>query len=192
MRISKEFPGDREPIRRVIAEAFDDGGDPEECFEAKIVEACRDAERFDPGLSIVARDGRVVVGHALFTPVWVESDEEVSVGSESVGSGSEGWEVVLALAPIAVAPHRQGEGIGSRLVREGFDRARKRGYRAVVLHGDPEYYGRFGFVPAESRGIENPLDTPSEEFQVAELVSGGLDGIDGPIRYLEPFRELLD
>ncbi|MGS4945401.1 GNAT family N-acetyltransferase [Meridianimarinicoccus sp. RP-17] len=55
----------------------------------------------------------------------------------------QGW---LALGPVAVRTEDQGKGIGSELVRYALDRARQAHAKAVVVVGDPNYYGRFGFV----------------------------------------------
>lgn len=82
-------------------------------------------------LSLVAEVEGAVVGHVAFSPV-------------SVSDGSRGW---YGLGPIAVAPSRQGAGIGGRLVREGLDRLKALGATGCVLLGDPAYYSRFGFAP---------------------------------------------
>jgi putative acetyltransferase len=117
---------------------------------------------------------RAVVGHVLFAPV-------------RVGDAGE----ALVLAPLAVAPGRQGEGIGSRLVREGLERARDLGYRVVVLHGAPGFYRRFGFRPAGRYAIENPEETPPEEFMVLALVPGALASVEGAVRYPAAFEAVL-
>jgi putative acetyltransferase len=80
----------------------------------------------------VAEDDGAIVGHILFTPVVVE-------GRPALGMG---------LAPLAVLPGRQRQGIGSQLVRRGLDSLRERGCPFVVVVGHPEYYPRFGFEPA--------------------------------------------
>jgi putative acetyltransferase len=64
---------------------------------------------------------------------------------------------VLALGPIGVLPERQGHGIGSALIRAGFDEARSRGEIAVMLLGDPSFYSQFGFRPGSALGLSNPF-----------------------------------
>ncbi|WP_439616731.1 GNAT family N-acetyltransferase [Shinella sp.] len=82
-------------------------------------------------LSLVAEADGVVVGHVAFSPV-------------TVSDGSTDW---YGLGPISVDPTRQGEGIGSKLVREGLSQLKALGASGCVLLGNPAYYGRFGFAP---------------------------------------------
>ncbi len=81
-------------------------------------------------LSLVAEADGVVVGHVALSPV-------------SISDGSPDW---YGLGPIAVDPARQGEGIGSKLVREGLSQLKALGAAGCVLLGNPTYYGRFGFA----------------------------------------------
>ena len=63
-----------------------------------------------------------------------------------------GHRVGVGLAPVAVLPARRRSGIAARLVREGLEACRERRRGFVVVLGDPAYYGRFGFLPAERLG----------------------------------------
>ena len=74
-----------------------------------------------------------MVGHILFTPVVVE--------------GAAGDVIGMGLAPVAVRPDRQREGIGSQLVKRGLEMLRERACPFVVVVGHPEYYPRFGLSP---------------------------------------------
>ena len=87
--IRQEALGDASPIRHVNEQAF---GQTE---EANLVEALRRRGAFT--LSLVALLADQIVGHILFTPVVVESP-----GRRVVGMG---------LAPMAVLPERQRQGI---------------------------------------------------------------------------------
>jgi predicted N-acetyltransferase YhbS len=99
--------------------------------EFRLVDALRSGARFDPDLSLVAEVNDIVVGHALFYPyrVFVAGEEMPAV----------------SLAPIAVDPAFQGQGIGGRLIREGHRRAKAKGYVYSFLLGHPTYYPRFGY-----------------------------------------------
>ena len=95
-------------------------------------------------ISLVALVDGVVSGHVAFTLCAVEN-----------GTGD-----VALLAPLAVAPARQRKGLGSMLVREGFQRLRNVECAQVCVLGDPRYYGRFGFR-TETR-ITPPYPLPEE------------------------------
>ena len=128
--IRPEGPENAARIRRINELAF---GQP---AEADLVEKLRQA--CSSSLSLVAEDD-AVVGHILFTPVVVESAERSVLG--------------MGLAPMAVLPDRQRQGIGSQLVRRGLDILRERSCPFVVVVGHPEYYPRFGFEPASAHGL---------------------------------------
>jgi putative acetyltransferase len=123
------------------------------------------------GLSVVARRGDAVVGHASCSRVGVDGE----------------WDA-LVLAPVAVVPPAQGEGVGSALVREVLARAEDVGWDAVFLHGSPAFYERFGFRPAGELGFENPFDTPAAEFMIATLTDAAAPG--GALDYPAAFDVL--
>ena len=84
------------------------------------------------------------------------------------------------------APYQR-EGVGGQLVRAGLEECRQRGYAAVVLVGHPDYYPRFGFVPAHTKALECEFPVPQEAFMVLELDAGALAGISGVVRYRPEF-----
>jgi putative acetyltransferase len=88
-----------------------------------------------------------------------------------------------------VRPEHQLAGVGKRLVRAGLDECRRAGYSAVVVLGHPEYYPRFGFVPAHTFGLTCEFPSPPEAFMAVELLPGALTGIRGLVRYLSEFSD---
>lgn len=58
-------------------------------------------------------------------------------------------------------------------------RAKEMGYRAVLIYGDPDYYKRFGFVPAETFGIGSSDNMYMDALQALELRDGALSGCQG-------------
>src|SRR5687768_14135673 len=122
MRIIEERPGDAQAVRRINAEAF--GGPEEATLVGRLTEAGLVI------LSLVAVEDEEPVGHVLFSRLDVEVDgRRVSAA---------------ALAPLAVAPDRQGRGIGSGLVRDGLRLLSPHQIDAVIVVGHPEFYRRFG------------------------------------------------
>jgi putative acetyltransferase len=167
-KIRAEGPEDADAIRRVNDLAF------EQPLEGRLVEALRaDGAAF---VSLVAESGGAIIGHILFSPVTVE-------GGSPAGAA-------VALAPMAVVPDRQRQGVGSRLVREGLAACREAGVAAVIVLGHPEYYPRFGFLPAARFGLRCEFPVPPEVFFAQELVPGALAGSGGVVRYHPAFAAL--
>ncbi|MDQ3760813.1 MAG: N-acetyltransferase [Actinomycetota bacterium] len=141
--------------------------------EADLVDAVRHTESFLPELSLAAWDVDHLVGHILFS-----------------GAQLEAGAPVLALAPMAVLPDRQRRGIGSLLVEAGLERARATEFQLVVVLGHPEYYPRFGFVPAARYGILAPFPVPGEAWMAVPLPSYQRCA-RGRVVYPAAFGELL-
>ena len=83
---------------------------------------------------------------------------------------------VLGLGPMAVLPAHQRAGIGSLLVRAGIEECRRAGHRGVVVLGHPEYYPRFGFVPASRHGLAWEHPVPDEAFMVLDSATAPCPG----------------
>ena len=167
MVIRPERSEDIGGIRAVNRAAF------ETATEADLVDALR--EQADPVVSLVAEEAGSIAGHIMFSPVTL--------------SGG-GRTPLMGLAPMAVRPDAQRRGIGSALVRAGLDRCRHLGCGAVVVVGHPEYYPRFGFVPASRFGISCEYDVPDEVFMLLELEPGVLGGQSGTVRYHPAFAHV--
>ena len=167
--IRPETAEDYAAIREVNLLAFGQEVEP------RLVEALRRLPDFIPELSLVAVEAGQVVGHILFSPIVIETKD--------------GSVPALTLAPLAVRPEFQNQGVGSALVRRGLEECERLGHRIVVVVGHPPYYPRFGFSPARARGLEAPFPVPDEAFLVLELVPGALDGVAGTVRYPPPFSE---
>jgi putative acetyltransferase len=162
--IRRETARDRTGVRETNEEAF---GTP---FEARLVEALQAC----PGaISLVAAIDDRVIGHILFTPVTIAPPVLVSLAG---------------LAPMSVRPGYQHQGVGGQLVRAGLEECRQHGHAAVVVVGHPDYYPRFGFVPAHTKGLTCEFPVPPEAFMVMELRAASLDGLSGVVRYRPEFR----
>jgi putative acetyltransferase len=166
LTIREERPEDIPAIRRVNQQAF---GQAE---EADIVDSLR--ESCDDLLSLVAVTEGRVVGHILFSPAEIEGEHGSLAG--------------VGLAPMAVLQEYQMQGIGSRLVEEGLGRLRETSCPFVIVLGHPEYYPRFGFVPASRYGVRCEWEVPDEVFQILPLNAEQLQGISGVARYRSEFR----
>ncbi len=164
--IREEAPRDRGRSLQIEREAF---GGPD---EAGIVEAVRD---LDGSFALVAEDEGAIVGHVQLSRAWIGED------------------AVIALGPIGVSVARQGEGIGSALVRAALETARERGEIAVILLGSQAFYPRFGFLAGSTSGLRNPYTgtqedgfvVAEEDFMIAPL--GGRTDFEGDVRWHPAF-----
>ena len=141
-------------------------------LEAKLVDALREQNHLR--LSLVAELDGQVVGHLALSELTIHAPQ--------------GPIAALALAPVAVLPAHQRQGIGTRLVRECIGAGRKLGYGIMLVLGHPEYYPRFGFSPE----LAQPLDAPyaGEAFMALELLPNALRGVTGKVEYARPFSQL--
>lgn len=89
---------------------------------------------------------------------------------------------------MAIVPTLQRQGIGSLLVKAGLDACRKAGLAGVVVLGHPDYYPRFGFVPASDYGIQTEYAVPEGVFMAIELRAGALRGHAGLAKYAPEFQ----
>jgi putative acetyltransferase len=93
----------------------------------------------------------------------------------------------LALAPMAVLPEFQNQGLGSALVRRGLEVCKEQGHRIVIVLGHPHFYQRFGFSSNLAARLESPY-SGRESFMAGELIPGALDGVAGRVQYPPPFE----
>lgn len=168
LEIREETPADFARIDVVERAAFGRGA------EARLVRALRASA--SPWLSLVAVRADETLGHVGFSPVRIEGP-----GPAPPAGG---------LAPLAVLPEAQGQGIGGALVRAGIQACRPLGWQAIFLLGDPGYYARFGFVPAQGHGLIYESEAFAEAFQLLELVPGALSGRGGRVHYHPAFASL--
>ena len=122
-------------------------------------------------VSLVAELNQRIAGHILFSRMWIDS----AGGSLSA----------VALAPMAVLPEHQSQGIGGQLIVHGLDLLRSRGERIVIVLGHPDYYPRFGFSTERAHALESPF--PPGALMAIELSPGALDGVRGKLRYPAAF-----
>jgi putative acetyltransferase len=164
MNIRPEVAADQDTIRYINRLAF---GQDE---EARLVDALRDGGYVR--VSLVAEQAGRVVGHILFSDLPIITEA--------------GTVAALALAPMAVLPEFQRQGIGSALVQNALEACRQQGHQIVVVLGHTHFYPRFGFSPKLAAHLESPF-SGSDSFMAVELVPGALDGVVGRVLYPPPF-----
>jgi putative acetyltransferase len=166
--IRPETAADLDAIRHVNCLAF---GQEDEAW---LVRVLRDGGYLR--LSLVAEKDGQVVGHILFN--------DLSIITEA------GIVPALALAPMAVLPECQRQGIGSALVRKGLEECRRQGHKIVVVVGHSHFYPRFGFSSKLASALASPFGG-GDSWMAVELVPGALNGVAGRVQYPPPFGALV-
>lgn len=134
--ITLEAPEHIDAIRRLTVDAFA-ASDFGHHGEAELIDQIRD--KCEDTISLVAIVDGQVVGHILFSHATIHSKELTLYG--------------MGLGPMAVQPEHQNRGIGSMLVQEGLRAVAQLKLPFTIVTGHPDYYRRFGFVPALQHSI---------------------------------------
>lgn len=158
--IRDETKDDIAGVRQVNLAAFET---PE---EADILDALREHAR-DPIFLVAEQDGEII-GNIVFTSVELVGFPEAKL---------------MGLGPMAVLPEHQNQRIGTTLVEAGIKQCHALGFGAIVVVGHPEFYPRFGFVPAEHCQLSSEWELPPGVFMVLPLDPEYLTGKSGVIRY---------
>jgi predicted N-acetyltransferase YhbS len=143
---------DRADIELLLDAAFEPGR------HARTAYRLREGVEPYSGLSLVAREQGRLVGSIQYWPceLW---DGDVA-------------HPLTLLGPVAVAPDLQGTGLGKRLMRASLEIADACGHDAILLIGDPDYYGRFGFSAAPTAGWVAP--GPVERHRLLARLAPGV------------------
>jgi predicted N-acetyltransferase YhbS len=157
--IRKERPPDTAAREALLDQAFGD------TRYRKTSQRLRDGRLPADGLSLIAADGKRVVGTARLWNV-------------ACGSG----QPALLLGPVAVESSCRNRGIGAALVRRAVAEAHRRGHGAVILVGDAPYYSRFGFAAEKTAALKLPGPYERHRLLALELVPAALSGASGLIR----------
>ena len=100
-----------------------------------------------PLLSLIAFIEDQPAGHILFTTACLSNTPKVAVS---------------LLAPLAVIPKFQRQGIGGNLIKKGLQLLSKANVDLVFVIGHPTYYPRHGFAPASKLGFQATYPIPEE------------------------------
>jgi predicted N-acetyltransferase YhbS len=125
----------------------------------------RDDPDFMPELDFVAEKNGEIVGNIMYSTCAVIRPDGTETGA-------------LVFGPVSVKPELHRQGVGTMLIEHSLDRARELGHKAVLITGHPDYYHRFGFIPASAYGITTLDGKSFDAFMALELDEGYL-GADG-------------
>ena len=159
VEIRQENKNDYEEIYNVVKTAFETA-EHSDGNEQDLVVALRNSDSFIPELSLVAIKDNKIVGHILFTKIKIGNHEE------------------LALAPLAVLPEYQKQGIGSKLIQQGHKIAKELGYHYSIVLGSETYYPKYG--------IKAPFEVSNENFMAIKLNDIDIE-IKDTVQYAKEF-----
>lgn len=164
----------RTPALELVETVFTEHSDAEEgSLVRRLVEEIRSKRFYLPELELIMVDGDTdeVIGYVNFARFHLDGNFE---------------DRLLLLSPVAVKTKLQRQHISRELIEYGFEKARKLGYTAVIVEGNPMNYRSRGFVTSADYGItaHASVGLPAPEcLMVKALVPGGLDGIHGQVCY---------
>lgn len=157
----------------LVEEVFTEHDKEEEGkFVRRLVEEIRSKKYYLPELELVMVDETdSVIGYAMFSRFAIEGKYENQL---------------LLLSPVAVKTELQRQHISKDLLEYGFEAAKKMGFEAVLIEGDPRNYRSRGFLPSYQFGITPCPDIhlPHPDcLMVKELKKGALDEMSGVVSY---------
>lgn len=143
--------------------------------ESELVTRIREDPTYDCDLEVVAvDDDDQIIGPGLLSQIIIENADHL----KTIG---------LALAPLAVDPTYQRQGIGQQIIKELEKRAIAHGFSFISILGWPDYYQQFGYRPASKFNITASFDVPDDAYLIKALTQDDLDNISGTIHYLPAF-----
>jgi len=166
--IRKTTDADVDNVLHIHKKAFGEDKGPE---IASLVDELLSDQTARPLLSLIAVDNNKAVGHILYTKARLnQTNNTVSI---------------QLLAPLAVLPEAQSEGVGGQLIEEGLRQLKELGVELVFVLGHPDYYPRYGFTPAGALGYEAPYPIGDEHagaWMVQALCAGVLEKGGGKVQ----------
>ncbi len=169
--IRSETEADQAAITDIIQNAFG------EAEQLELLFSVRANIDFDPLLSVVADRGGDILGHAMYFEVTIEDQGTVHKA--------------VHIAPIAVRPDMQRQGVGERLIRHGMQHCQSMGFELVTVMGPALYFRRFEFIEAAPYGFTSDIPIPPQDFLVRALSHDALSRIKGKITYPTFFAEFI-
>lgn len=159
-----------EAVDQVLLDAF------ERDYESKLVKKLRAqdllvAEHILP----VSEEDNEILAYIGYTQVRVDGCEDFDI---------------LGLAPMAVAPNAQGNGVGLDFLLYSIEAMAEEGVDAILLLGHKDFYSKAGFRLAKEFNLKFSDDPIYEDaFMAIELTEGSLSGCSGMVTYASDFYE---
>ena len=176
-----EEKSDNKTVEILTREAFYNDKDLAEkgygCSEHYMVHLLRFRDGIKE-LSIVALLDNEIVGHIIYSKSHIFTDDKRTINTITFG-------------PVSVAKKYQNQGIGKALIDYSIETAKNLGYGAIIIFGHPNYYPRFGFVPASTYNISTKEGKNFDAFMALELKKDYLSNLSGKFHESNIYDEKL-
>lgn len=139
IEIMPERNTDYREVERATREAFWNLNFPG-CNEHYLVHTMRSHPDFIVDLDYVAICDGKIVGNIMYTKSFLKTETGAITP-------------ILTFGPVSVLPEYQRRGIGSRLIETTIEKARQKGFPAIVIWGNPKNYVKYGFTNCKRRNI---------------------------------------
>lgn len=117
--------------------------------EANLVADLLKDSSAEPTVSLLAFDKEKAIGHLLFTRAYIGDKTNQALA--------------YILAPLAVIPEYQKQGVGGQLIKTGLQILKEKGVEIVFVLGHISYYPNHGFITdAKSFGFPAPFPIPKK------------------------------
>lgn len=147
------------------------------CDEHYLVHKLRHHEDYLPELSRIAvKDGQVI-GCIMYSKSRIVDGEDIHE--------------TITFGPLCVEPKWQGCGVGELLLRETMNVAAIKGYKGIIIFGEPDYYPRFGFKTCDNFNITTSDGKNFDAFMGIELAKDSLKGIKGKFYESEVLSNII-
>ena len=158
------------PSLELVEQVFTEHENAEEGRTVRaLVEEIRSKKYYLPELELLMIEDGEVIGYVMFSRFHVEGKYE---------------DRLVLLSPAAVKTSCQRQGISRELIEYGLKKAAEMGFTAAMVEGNPANYRARGFQTSANFGIvAGPnIHLPHVDcLMVAELIPGGLEGIQGEV-----------
>ncbi|MFP4479050.1 MAG: GNAT family N-acetyltransferase [Candidatus Izemoplasmatales bacterium] len=178
LNIRNENKKDQGIVEEMTRQAFYKEKDKEEkgfgCSEHFFVHLLRKKDGIQD-LNLVATIQDEIVGHVIYSKSYIQTPDKKLP--------------VITFGPLTVKKAYQNKGIGSQLLKYSLEKAKGLGFGAVIIFGHPNYYPRFGFVPARHYNLKTKDGQTFDAFMALELKTGYLSNIEGKFIESDIFDE---
>ena len=146
------------------------------CDEHYLVHKLRTSKDYLPELSRIAVKDGEVIGCIMYSKAQIVAEHKVHE--------------IITFGPLCIEPQYQGCGVGEMLLRETMKLAADKGFKGIVIFGEPDYYPRIGFKTCDNFNITTEDGKNFDSFMAIELSEGGLKGIKGRFYESEVFKNI--